>query len=241
MTLLNNILASLPFMNAERADEVISSFWPMMEAAIDKTIPLAVISFFAGVAIALIVALIRIVEKPNLGIRLLQILCRIYVSTIRGTPMLVQIFIIFYGLPEVGIKLDPFPTAIIAFSINIGAYASETIRAAILSIPKGQGEVAGQSPDFAAIQSGIASYQKRDLDAAYREFSRAIAINGENPTAFVNRGIVLRDMKRYEDALAFYVPSCRAYHPTDDICHDIFYDERRHNPKGKAPHEVGKG
>ena len=140
MTLLNNFLASLPFMNAERADEVISSFWPMLEAAIDKTIPLAVISFFAGVAIALIVALIRIVEKPNLGMRLLQILCRIYVSTIRGTPMLVQIFIIFYGLPEVGIKLDPFPTAIIAFSINTGAYASETIRAAILSIPKGQWE-----------------------------------------------------------------------------------------------------
>ena len=140
MTLLNNFLASLPFMNAERADEVISSFWPMMEAAIDKTIPLAVISFFAGVFIALMVALIRIVEKPNIGIRLLQILCRIYVSTIRGTPMLVQIFIIFYGLPEVGIKLDPFPTAIIAFSINIGAYASETIRAAILSIPKGQWE-----------------------------------------------------------------------------------------------------
>jgi amino ABC transporter, permease protein, 3-TM region, his/glu/gln/arg/opine family len=140
MTLLNNFLASLPFMNAERADEVISSFWPMLEAAIDKTIPLAVISFFAGVAIALIVALIRIVEKPNFGMRLLQILCRIYVSTIRGTPMLVQIFIIFYGLPEVGIKLDPFPTAIIAFSINIGAYASETIRAAILSIPKGQWE-----------------------------------------------------------------------------------------------------
>ena len=112
----------------------------MMEAAIDKTIPLAVISFFAGVFIALMVALIRIVEKSNIGIRLLQILCRIYVSTIRGTPMLVQIFIIFYGLPEVGIKLDPFPTAIIAFSINIGAYASETIRAAILSIPKGQWE-----------------------------------------------------------------------------------------------------
>ena len=140
MTLLNNFLASLPFMNAERADEVISSFWPMLEAAIDKTIPLAVISFFAGVAIALVVALIRIVEKPNFSMRLLQILCRIYVSTIRGTPMLVQIFIIFYGLPEVGIKLDPFPTAIIAFSINIGAYASETIRAAILSIPKGQWE-----------------------------------------------------------------------------------------------------
>ena len=67
-------------------------------------------------------------------------------------------------------------------------------------VPKGQGEAASQSPDFAAIQSGIASYQKRDLDAAYKEFSRAIAINGENPTAFVNRGIVLREMKRYEEA-----------------------------------------
>ena len=54
--------------------------------------------------------------------------------------MLVQIFIIFYGLPEVGIKLEPFPTAIIAFSINIGAYAAETVRASILAIPKGQWE-----------------------------------------------------------------------------------------------------
>ena len=54
--------------------------------------------------------------------------------------MLVQIFIIFYGLPEVGITLEPFPTAIIAFSINIGAYAAETVRAAILAIPKGQWE-----------------------------------------------------------------------------------------------------
>ena len=70
----------------------------------------------------------------------------------------------------------------------------------VQEFPKGQGEVAGRSPDFAAIQSGIASYQKRDLDAAYKEFSRAIAINGENPTAFVNRGIVLREMKRYEEA-----------------------------------------
>ena len=140
MTLLNNFLASLPFMNAERANEAISAFWPMLEAAIDKTIPLAIISFFAGLVIALGVAVIRTMPKSSIGLLVLQLLCRIYVSIIRGTPMLVQIFIIFYGLPEVGIKLDPFPTAIIAFSINIGAYASETIRAAILSIPKGQWE-----------------------------------------------------------------------------------------------------
>ncbi|QIW16781.1 cysteine ABC transporter permease [Pasteurellaceae bacterium RH1A] len=137
---LNSFLASLPFMNAQRADEVISSFLPMLEATILYTIPLAVISFFSGLLIALLVAVVRTMPSDSPLIKALQLLCRVYVSIIRGTPMLVQIFIIFYGLPEVGIMLEPFPTAIIAFSLNIGAYASETVRAAILSIPKGQWE-----------------------------------------------------------------------------------------------------
>ncbi|MEX4077425.1 amino acid ABC transporter permease [Haemophilus influenzae] len=140
MILLNNWLASLPFMSAERADYVISSFWPMLEAAILYTLPLAVISFFCGLLIAVIVAVIRTLPSPNLPLKLLQALCRVYISIIRGTPMLVQIFIIFYGLPEVGITLEPFPTASIAFSINIGAYAAETVRASIIAIPKGQWE-----------------------------------------------------------------------------------------------------
>lgn len=63
-------------------------------------------------------------------------------------------------------------------------------------------ENAGQSPDFMAIQRGIASYQKNDLKAAYSEFTKAIELNNENPTAFVNRGIVLREMERYEDSEA---------------------------------------
>ncbi len=140
MTLLNNLLANLPFMTTERADYVISSFWPMLEAAILYTIPLAVISFSFGLLIAVIVAVICTLPPPSPPTKILQSLCRAYISLIRGTPMLVQIFIIFYGLPEVGITLDPFPTAIIAFSINIGAYAAETVRAAILAIPKGQWE-----------------------------------------------------------------------------------------------------
>ncbi len=140
MTLLNNLLASLPFMNAERADYLIDSFWPMLEAGLLYTIPLAIVSFIYGVLIALGVAIIRTIPNGGRLIRFLQLLCRIYISIIRGTPMLVQIFIIFYGLPEVGITLEPFPTAIIAFSINIGAYAAESIRAAILAVPKGQWE-----------------------------------------------------------------------------------------------------
>lgn len=140
MTLLNDLLAHLPFMTEERADLVISSFLPMLEATIISTIPLALISFFCGLLIAVAVALVRTTPARNWWHKILAGFCRLYVSIIRGTPMLVQIFIIFYGLPEVGITLEPFPTAIIAFSINIGAYASETVRAAILSIPKGQWE-----------------------------------------------------------------------------------------------------
>ncbi|QGM81339.1 amino acid ABC transporter permease [Otariodibacter oris] len=140
MTLLNSLLANLPFMTEDRADLVISSFLPMLEATIVSTIPLAIISFLGGLLIAVLVAVVRTMPSQTLGHRILDWICRVYVSLIRGTPMLVQIFIIFYGLPEIGVVLDPFPTAIIAFSINIGAYASETVRAAILSIPKGQWE-----------------------------------------------------------------------------------------------------
>jgi L-cystine transport system permease protein len=61
---------------------------------------------------------------------------------ISGTPLLVQLFVIFYGLPSVGVTISPWPSAIIAFSLNVGGYAAEVIRAAILSVPKGQWEAA---------------------------------------------------------------------------------------------------
>nr|CAE02641.1 YckJ protein [Bacillus velezensis FZB42] len=64
----------------------------------------------------------------------------VYVSAVRGTPLLVQLFIIFYLFPTFNITLDPFPSAVIAFSLNVGAYASEIIRASISSVPKGQWE-----------------------------------------------------------------------------------------------------
>lgn len=140
MTLLNNFLADFLFMNEERADLLISSFFPMLEATILYTIPLATISFVIGLMIAIGIAVLRTGDSQTTIHRIMVIFAKIYVSLIRGTPLLVQIFIIFYGLPEIGIVLDPFPTAVIAFSLNIGAYASETVRAAILSIPKGQWE-----------------------------------------------------------------------------------------------------
>nr|WP_324255002.1 ABC transporter permease subunit [Bacillus sp. REN16] len=109
----------------------------MISGAIHYTIPLTLISFIGGLILALLTAMMRLSKS-----RLIQIPAIIYVSAIRGTPLLVQLFIIFYGLPNLGVNIDPFPSAAIAFILNVGAYASEIIRASILSIPKGQWEAA---------------------------------------------------------------------------------------------------
>lgn len=131
---LNNIFA-----DPERMDRLAeiaqNSFIPLLQGAIFYTIPLTLISFVCGLGLAILTALARISD-----VKFLQIVARVYVSAIRGTPLLVQLFILFYGLPTIGIILDPWPSAIIGFSLNVGAYASEIIRAAVLSIPKGQWE-----------------------------------------------------------------------------------------------------
>lgn len=113
------------------------AFWPLVKGALLGTIPLSLISFALGLAIAIVIALMRISRH-----RWLAAPARVYVSIVRGTPLLVQLLVIFYGLPEVGVTLDPWPTAIIAFSVNVGGYAAEIVRAAILSVPRGQWEAA---------------------------------------------------------------------------------------------------
>ena len=116
---------------------ILDSLGPLAKAAISKTIPLTVISFVIGLVIALAVALARLSSNV-----ILTNVARFYISIIRGTPLLVQLFIVFYALPELGVKIDPFPAAVIAFSLNVGGYAAEIIRSAIQSIPKGQWEAA---------------------------------------------------------------------------------------------------
>lgn len=115
----------------------VTSFFPLLKAGLTFTVPLTLISFSLGLILALFTALARISKiKP------LKALASFYVWIIRGTPLLVQLFIIFYGLPKVGIVLDPLVAAIIGFTLSVGAYNSEIIRAAILSIAKGQWEAA---------------------------------------------------------------------------------------------------
>jgi cystine transport system permease protein len=115
----------------------IDSFWPMLYAGLTFTIPLTLISFTLGLALGFVVALARLYGPQSL-----QCIVRFYVWLIRGTPLLVQLFLIFYALPSAGITLDAFPAAVIGFTLNIGAYTSEVIRATLLSVPKGQWEAA---------------------------------------------------------------------------------------------------
>ena len=119
------------------AETVKDAAWPMLRGLLKATIPITIISFAIGLALAIAAALARIS-----GNRVLSGIARAYVSVIRGTPLLVQLFIVFYGLPEIGIDLSPWPSAILALSLNVGGYAAEVVRSAILSVPKGQFEAA---------------------------------------------------------------------------------------------------
>lgn len=115
------------------AEILLDSFGKILIPGLTMTIPLTVISFAFALCIAVVVALVQFDGVPGL-----TQLARFYVWVIRGTPLLVQLYVIFYGLPSLGIVLDPFPSAVIVFSINEGAYAAETIRAALESVPRGQ-------------------------------------------------------------------------------------------------------
>lgn len=110
---------------------------PMLWAAVKVTLPLTALAFVTGLAIAVLVALARMSANP-----LLQGPARFYVSLIRGTPLLVQLFIFFFGLPQLGITLPGFLVAWLALSLNVGGYAAEIVRGAILSVPRGQYEAA---------------------------------------------------------------------------------------------------
>ena len=128
--------------------DIIKSTTPeILWAGIKYTIPIAVISFIIGLVIAVITALIKTSQpRGNTVVKglwqVLKAIFSFYVWLFRSTPLIVQLFIVFYGLPNVGLQLNAWTAGIWTFSLNTGAYASETIRAAISSIPRSQWEAA---------------------------------------------------------------------------------------------------
>lgn len=122
-------------MNEELWNLLADSFWKILLPGLTMTIPLTVIAFSLALVIAVVMALIQFAN-----VRVMKHLARFYIWIFRGTPLLVQLFVVFYGLPNIGILIDPFPAAVLVFSLNEGAYCAESIRAALEAVPTGQME-----------------------------------------------------------------------------------------------------
>lgn len=127
-------------MTPQRAQLVMDAFVPLVKSGFMVSVPLTLASFVFGMLIATAVALVRVMPRGGWLHRMVLVILKVYISIIRGTPMVVQLAIVFYGLPAMNVFIDPIPAAVIGFSLNVGAYGSETVRAAILSVPKGQWE-----------------------------------------------------------------------------------------------------
>ena len=112
---------------------IVSSFPKILEYGVKVTLPLAVIAFILSTILAVFVAMVQYANVP-----VVRQICRLYIWIIRGTPLLVQLMVAFYGLPLLGIRSNPLVMAIIVFSINEGAYSAETMRAAMEAVPAGQ-------------------------------------------------------------------------------------------------------
>ncbi len=122
-------------MSERLAQILLDSFSKILIPGLTVTIPLTVIAFSCALVIAVFTAMVQVAN-----VRGLKQLARFYIWVFRGTPVLVQLFVVFFGLPKLGVLIDPFPCAVLVFSINEGAYCAETMRAALESVPRGQME-----------------------------------------------------------------------------------------------------
>lgn len=119
-----------------RVIEIITNSFPkILSLGLRVTIPLALLSFLLAFIISVLVAFINYAK-----IKVLTPISRIYIWIVRGTPLLVQLYIFFYGLPSLGITLKPFICAVLVLGLNEGAYMSETMRASLNAVPSGQME-----------------------------------------------------------------------------------------------------
>ena len=120
-------------MNERLWNILVDSFPKLLGYGIRVTVPLTVFSFAIALSVALLVALIQYANLKGL-----RQVCRFYIWITRGTPLLVQLYIVFFGLPGIGIKLDAFIAAMLVIGFNEGAYMAETIRGAMESVSRGQ-------------------------------------------------------------------------------------------------------
>lgn len=134
-------------MSLETFGDIIVKYWPMYLRGAGVTLLISIIGTIIGALIGLLIGTIRTIPMPAKGIKrlllkIINTLLSVYVEFFRGTPMIVQAMVIFYGSAMIGIDLDRTFAAIFIVSINTGAYTAEIVRGGIISIDKGQFEAA---------------------------------------------------------------------------------------------------
>ncbi|EIU7205877.1 amino acid ABC transporter permease [Pseudomonas aeruginosa] len=115
--------------------ELLGMAWPFLLQGAMYTVLFAAVSMVLGLILGFSVAVVRVTKVP-----VVSQIAAVYVSAFRGTPLLVQIFVLYYGLPSVGIEFTLVTAGILALTLNVAAYLSESMRGAILGIDKGQWE-----------------------------------------------------------------------------------------------------
>ena len=190
---------------------LLTSFPKILLPGLTMTIPLTVISFSLALVIALITALVQIAEVP-----VLRKLARFYIWVVRGTPLLVQLYVVFYGLPNLGLMIAPFPSAILVFSLNEGAYCAETLRAAIRSVPVHQMEAA-RSLGFSWLRSMRYVILPQAFRTAFPPLSNSLigmvkdTSLAANITVMEMFMVTQRIASRYYEHLALYIEVALVY------------------------------
>ncbi|MGJ7912092.1 amino acid ABC transporter permease [Neobacillus sp. LXY-1] len=116
---------------------LVQEYVPFLLKASVTTLEIFICSIALGLVMGVVIVIMKISKfKP------LSLFANFYIWTLRGTPLLVQLFLVYFGFPQIGVELAPFPASVLALGINAGAYIAEILRGGILSIPKGQMEAA---------------------------------------------------------------------------------------------------
>ncbi len=199
-------------MISERVWNILAdSFGKILVPGITISIPLAAISFILALLISIVTALIQFAN-----IKGLKQLARFYIWVFRGTPLLVQLYVVFYGLPNVGILIDPFPAAVLVFALNEGAYSAETMRAALESVSSGQLE-AGYCVGMSYMQIMRRIILPQAMRTAFPPLSNSLIGMVKNTSLAANITVVemfmvtQRIVARTYEALALYIEVALIY------------------------------
>jgi len=190
-------------MNERLLGILVDSFPKLLSYGIRVTLPLTALSFALALVISVAVALVQYAN-----VRVLRQICRFYIWIIRGTPLLVQLYLVFYGLPSVGIKLEAYTAAVLVFGFNEGAYMAETMRGALESVSVGQME-AGYCVGLSYLQIMAHVVLPQAFRTAFPALSNSLIsmLKGTRQAQVIN-GRVYESLGLYSEVALIYLAIC---------------------------------